>query len=141
MFNCQRTSKQHISCYRNSLFCSSNYIFCKVTIMQTKMLCESKNNSYSRKKKDLQVTQQQVYKNCWTIFNDHSSQSKETECIDVGNETNILCHIERKQREKGVDYVVFFFILNCRIDWQSLQLRGLRVHQSRLESLQGRDDA
>lgn len=66
------------------------------------MLCESKNNNYNRKKKDLSVTQQQGYKGCWTIFNDHSSQSKGTECTDMENEANVLCHIESRERKEWI---------------------------------------
>lgn len=50
------------------------------------MLCESKKNNCNRKKIDLSVTQQQGHKSGWTIFNDHSSQSKGTEGTDVEKE-------------------------------------------------------
>lgn len=42
----------------------------KVTIMWRKMLCESKNKNYNNEKKDLSLllTQEQVFKDCWTIF-------------------------------------------------------------------------
>lgn len=73
------------------------------------MLCESKNKNYNNEKKDLSLllTQEQVFKDCWTIFTEchHHQltllQSKETECIYLANEATVFdCQAERKQRKE-----------------------------------------